>query len=177
MPPLQSLNKKKRNWKTEVWQKIPETFHFQRELRCLYSCPFPWKVIITFIVSPSPAEGGHMRTPFCIRKLQFHSPLSSNTFHLTMAAACLHPWPPFHGANTAHPYLWRSWEFSMKNDTKIGHKPEHFPSWACNAAPQALTLFQHQEGYKSTWNLLRQQRCCQMKKSSHLHRTPTEKEV
>lgn len=70
--------------------------------------------------------------------------------HLTLAAACLHPWPPFHGANTAHPYLRGSWGFSdMKNDTKIRYK--HFPSWACNAVPQALILDQHKERQKSSW--------------------------
>lgn len=87
--------------------------------------------------------------------------------HLTLAAVRLHPWPPSHGTNTAHPYLWGSWGFSaVKNDTKIRYKPEQFPSWVCNAAPQALILVQHEEWCKSSWIWLRQWHCCPMEKSS-----------
>lgn len=127
MPPLQSLNKKKINWKTEVWQKIPETFHFQRELRCLYSCPFPWKVIITFIVSPSPAEGGHMRTPFCIRKLQFHSPLSPIPFTspwLLLACTLGHPsMVPTLPTLICGDHGNSLWKMIQKSDTSLNTSP------------------------------------------------------
>lgn len=48
--------------------------------------------------------------------------------HLILAAACLHPWPPSHSANTAHPYWQGLSAFpAAKNDTKIRYEHEHCP--------------------------------------------------
>lgn len=76
--------------------------------------------------------------------------------HLTLAAACLHPWSPCYGANNAHPYLQGSRPFpAVKKWYKNQIHTRALPlrgSWVCNAAPQALILIQHEEWYKSSWN-------------------------
>lgn len=40
---------------------------------------------------------------------------------------------------------------------KMRFENQHFPSWVCHAASQALRLAQQGEGYKSSWSLLGQQ--------------------
>lgn len=152
-------------------QKIPETFHFQGELRCLYSFQYPQapffleKSLTLLSLQP------HLKlTPvFCcfaseetavsFTFLPQHLPalfpptLSSHPGSCLFASLatlpqCQHCPLLFVGTMG---FLW------YKKMIKIRYENQNFPSWVCHAASQALMLAQQGECYKTSCSWLGQQ--------------------
>lgn len=121
MPPLNCnhLTRKRETGRLKCDTKTAETF--QRELRCLHSHAIPSNALflekslsLSLSLHPQLKVATQELLLFCTRRLQFHSShFCDSSFQLFPpippphpgCCCCLHPWPPFHSANTAHPYL------------------------------------------------------------------------